>query len=271
MQGALRGLDSRHGGRGSGSRDRVCAGPRRPACAGALGFGAARGPARTAAAGLAPPRCPRPRPRCPECESTRRCASVPQVKAPLPPSPRPAAPVVDSPPAPVGPGGRPAPGPPAHPQLPLAKRPPGPRRPAAAERSPGSLADVPRGVAAVPGGRGVLGTSFRSRRRLVRALSACVPGLPARQEHLLAMRYGVGAAGAQRRPFRGEDAGLSRGEYMTVRRRALRGSFATPGRRLPARRRTSAVPAIAFGDGGEVRSRGGGVARRRPGARATPR
>jgi hypothetical protein len=78
-------------------------------------------------------------------------------------------------------------------------------------------------AAALLGGKGVLGTSFRTRRRLVRALSGCVDRLPRRQDRLLSLRYGLGDA--QPRPAR-EVAGmlnLSRRQYVVVERRALRG------------------------------------------------
>ncbi len=181
--------------------------------------------------------------------------SVPQVKAPLPPSPRSAAPVVDSLPSPVGPGGTAGTPTSRTPAASSGQAPSGAVAAAGTPSAPPARGGRVARAAAVPGGRGVLGTSYRSPRRLVRALSACVPGLPARQEHLLVMRYGVGAAAAQPDRSVARTLGLSRGDYMTVRRRALRGLVrdARAGG-CRAAGATSAVPAIAFGDGGEVRS-----------------
>jgi hypothetical protein len=60
----------------------------------------------------------------------------------------------------------------------------------------------------------VLGTSFRTRRRLVRALRGYVDRLPPRQDRLLTLRYGVD--GASPRPSRevAEMLDLSPGEYV---------------------------------------------------------
>jgi hypothetical protein len=71
--------------------------------------------------------------------------------------------------------------------------------------------------------KGVLGTSFRTRRRLVRALRGCVDRLPPRQDRLLTLRYGVDSASP--RPSRevADMLDLSPGEYVAVRRRALQG------------------------------------------------
>jgi hypothetical protein len=110
-------------------------------------------------------------------------------------------------------------------------------------------------VAALRAGPGVLGTTYRSPRQLVRALSACVAGLPGRQERLIVMRYGVGAAAAHPDHAVAGALGLSRTEYTTLRRRALRGIVrdardggCTDGAAV------TAAPTLAFGDGGELRS-----------------
>ena len=171
--------------------------------------------------------------------------SLPPVQAPVPPPPRPAAPPVDSPartpssPSPAASSGRAPSGTVAAAGTPSA--------------SPARGGRVAR-AAAVSGGRGVLGTSYRSPRLLVRALSACVPGLPERQEQLLVMRYGVGAAAAHPDRAVASALGLSRGEYTLLRRSALRGLVhdARAGGCRDAGQSSSA-PAIAFGDGGEVR------------------
>jgi hypothetical protein len=89
----------------------------------------------------------------------------------------------------------------------------------------------------------------------VRALSACVAGLPGRQERLLTMRYGVG--GAPARPGRAVASalGLSAGDYATLRRRALRGVVrdARDGG-CSDNAAVTAAHAISFGDGGEARA-----------------
>ena len=134
---------------------------------------------------------------------------APQVRAPVPPPPP--APVLDSAPtrAPAASSGQEVPsGTVAAAGTPSA--------------SPARGGRVAR-AAAVRGGRGVLGTSYRSRGRLVRALSACVAGLPGRQERLLVMRYGVGPAAAHPDRAVAGALGLSPGEYTAVRGRALRG------------------------------------------------
>ena len=69
------------------------------------------------------------------------------------------------------------------------------------------------GGSVLRGRKGVLGTSFRTRRRLVRALRGCIAALPQPQDRLLTLRYGVGDA--QAHPAR-EVAGmlnLSPGQY----------------------------------------------------------
>ena len=174
---------------------------------------------------------------------------VPQVRAPVPPPPP--APALDSAPT---------------------ARPSGFIWPRGALRRPSPRAGTPsaspaRGgrvarAAAVRGGRGVLGTSYRSRRRLVRALSACVAGLPARQERLLVMRYGLGATAAHPDGSVAGMLGLSRGKYGTLRRRALRG-IVRDARDGGCRDGVAVTtpPAIAFGDG-----RGGALWRRPPAA-----
>jgi hypothetical protein len=106
-------------------------------------------------------------------------------------------------------------------------------------------------AAAVHGGRGVLGTGYRSRRRLVRALSACVAGLPGRQARLVVMRYGVGAAATHPDRAVAGALGLSRGEYATVRSRALRGMVRDA--RDGGCRDGAAASAIASAEGGELR------------------
>jgi hypothetical protein len=171
---------------------------------------------------------------------------VPQVQAPAPAAPRPALPVVDSAPSTTpsrtsgGSSGQAPSGTVAAAGTPSA--------------SPARGGRVAR-AAAVPGGRGVLGTSYRSRRRLVRELRACVAGLPAREERLVVMRYGVGAAVP--RPDRAVAGalGLSPVEYATLQGRALRGIVrdARDGgcHEGPS---VGTAPAIAFGNGGELRS-----------------
>ena len=192
--------------------------------------------------------------------------SPPQVQAPAPSLPRPAAPVVDSAPAgaaPVRPAGT------ATAPTPTPSSGQAPTGAVAAAGTPS--ASPARGgrvarAAAVRGGRGVLGTRFRSRHRLVRALSACVTGLPARQERLLVLRYGVGAAAARPDRAVASALALSRGEYAALRGRALRGLVHDAraggcGAGAPG----STGPAVAYGGAGELRavpalSRDGSVA-----------
>jgi hypothetical protein len=78
-------------------------------------------------------------------------------------------------------------------------------------------------MALLRGGSGVLGTRFHSGRKLVRALSGCVSGLPARQEQLLTLRYGVGGKAPLPAGRVGDRLHLSAGQYAQVRRRAFRG------------------------------------------------
>jgi hypothetical protein len=176
------------------------------------------------------------------------------VQAPLPAAPRPAAPVVDSASSLVGPDRAADTAASGTPSASSGQAPSGTVAAAGTpSASPARGGRVAR-AAAVPGGRGVLGTSYRSPGRLVRALSACVRGLPERQERLLVLRYGLGAAAVHPDRAVARTLRLSRGEYTSVRRRALRGLVrharaggcrdAAPG---------SAAPVIAFGDGGEVR------------------
>jgi hypothetical protein len=73
------------------------------------------------------------------------------------------------------------------------------------------------------GGTGVLGTRFHSGGKLVRALSGCVSGLPALQEQLLTLRYGVGGKAPLPAGRVANRLHLSAGQYTQVRRRALRG------------------------------------------------
>jgi hypothetical protein len=111
-------------------------------------------------------------------------------------------------------------------------------------------------VAALRERRGVLGTRFRSPRRLVRALAGCVPGLPGRQERLLRLRYGVGGASA--RPDRAVAAalGLPRGGYGTLLGRALRGLVhdARVGGCADGSATGRGAQLVAFGDDGGVRT-----------------
>jgi hypothetical protein len=172
--------------------------------------------------------------------------SVPQVQAPAPAARRPALPVVDSAPSTT----------PSRTSGSSSGQAPSGTVAAAGtpSASPARGGRVAR-AAAVPGGRGVLGTSYRSRRRLVRALSACVAGLPRRQERLLVMRYGLGAAAAHPDGAVAGMLGLSRGAYGVLRQRALRGVVRDA--RDGGCRDGAAVataPAIAFGDAGEVRT-----------------
>ncbi len=91
-------------------------------------------------------------------------------------------------------------------------------------------------------------------------------GLPARQERLLVLRYGVGAAAAHPDRAVASALALSRGEYAALRGRALRGIVHDAraggcGAGAPG----STGPAIAYGDAGELRavpalSRAGSVA-----------
>jgi hypothetical protein len=181
--------------------------------------------------------------------------SLPEVQAPLPSSPPPAAPVADPVPSPASAesaGGT------------TTSRAPttsSGQAPSGATVAPAGTASAPparpraSGVAALGARRGVLGTTYRSPRRLVRALSACVERLPARQERLLVIRYGLGGAAAHPDGRVAHTLGLTRGEYRTLRRRALRGIVrdARDGGCHDGAAVTT-VPAIAFGDGGEVRT-----------------
>jgi hypothetical protein len=167
---------------------------------------------------------------------------VPQVQAPPPPSPRPAVPVVDSAPS-TNPSGTTAGSSGQTPSGTVAAA----GTPSASPARGGRVARA----AAVPGGRGVLGTGYRSRRRLVRALSACVAGLPGRQARLVVMRYGVGAAATHPDRAVAGALGLSRGEYATVRSRALRGMVRDA--RDGGCRDGAAASAIASAEGGELR------------------
>jgi hypothetical protein len=140
--------------------------------------------------------------------------SVPQVQAPPPPAPRPAVPVVDSAPS-TSPSGTTAGSSGQAPSGTVAAA----GTPSASPARGGRVAQA----AAVPGGRGALGTTYRSRRRLVRALRSCIGALPARQDRLLILRYGVG--GSAPRSGR-EVAGLlnlSGSRYRQLWGRALRG------------------------------------------------
>ena len=192
--------------------------------------------------------------------------SPPQAQAPAPTPPRPAAPVLDSAPAPAGPGRAAGTATSPTPPTPSGQAPTGAVAAAGTpSASPARGRRVER-AAAVRGGRGVLGTRFRSRRRLVRALSACVTGLPATQERLLVMRYGVGSATARPDRAVASELALSRGEYAALHGRALRGLVRDAraggcGAGAPG----SVGPAIAYGDAGELRavpalSRAGSVA-----------
>jgi hypothetical protein len=70
---------------------------------------------------------------------------------------------------------------------------------------------------------GVLGTRYRSRRTLARALRGCIGRLPRRQRALVILRYGL--AGARARPAaavaRALDVSIQ--DFVVIRRRALRG------------------------------------------------
>ena len=180
---------------------------------------------------------------------------LPAVQAPV--SPPPAAPRVATPapaadsasPAGAGSGAAPA-----------GSVTPSGQAPSGAGAAPAGTASAPPArsraarAAAPRAGPGVLGTGYRSRRRLVRALRACVAGLPGRQERLLVLRYGVGAAAVHPDRAVAGTLELSRDEYTTLRRRALRGIVrdARDGGCHDGAASTAA-PAIAFGDGGEVR------------------
>jgi hypothetical protein len=149
---------------------------------------------------------------------------VPSVQAPLSPppaAPQPAepAPAADSPsPAGAGSGAAAA-----------GSVTPSGQAPSGAGAAPAGTASAPPArsraarAAALRAGPGVLGTGYRSRGRLVRALSACVAGLPGRQERLLVLRYGVGRAAVHPDRAVAGKLELSRAEYTTLRRRALRG------------------------------------------------
>ena len=78
-------------------------------------------------------------------------------------------------------------------------------------------------MALLRGGTGVLGTRFHSGRKLVRALTGCVSGLPAQQEQLLTLRYGVGGKAPLPASRVANRLDLSAGQYTQVRRRAFRG------------------------------------------------
>jgi hypothetical protein len=174
---------------------------------------------------------------------------VPEVSAPSAPAPAPALPP-PSLPTPTAPQVRlpsppqvnlpsvSAPRLPAAPQQPSAaaqgsvgsvppssKSGPGPSGPVAGVGASGSSPRARRAARAarLRGGRGFLGTSYRTRRRLVRALSGCVQALPTRQERLLTLRYGVGATDPRPAHQVARALGLSASRYVAVRRRALRG------------------------------------------------
>jgi hypothetical protein len=123
---------------------------------------------------------------------------APQVRLPSPPQPR--LPSVSVPRLPV---------PPQQPSA-VAPRPatpasstsgPGPSGPVAGAGASGSSPRARRAARAarLRGGRGFLRTSYRTRRRLVGALSGCVQTLPTQQRRLLTLRYGVGATDPGRR------------------------------------------------------------------------
>lgn len=152
----------------------------------------------------------------------------PEVSAPLPQVTAPSAPRLDAPAAGSGPGEPPSAGssPGSGTSGPSTSSGQAPSGTVAAAGTPS--ASPARGgraarAAAVRGGRGLLGTSYHSRRRLVRALRGCIDLLPQRQERLVTIRYGLG--GAEPRADRAV-AGmldLSSGQYVAARRRALRG------------------------------------------------
>jgi hypothetical protein len=97
--------------------------------------------------------------------------------------------------------------------------------PGAAAGTSGRAARNARAVrmALLRGGTGVLGTRFHSGRALVRALTCCVSGLPAQQEQLLTLRYGVGGKAPLPASRVANRLDLSAGQYTQVRRRAFRG------------------------------------------------
>jgi hypothetical protein len=180
--------------------------------------------------------------------------SPPQVQAPAAPLPRPATPTIDSAPAPAAPDRAAGAGTAITP-TPSGQAPTGAVAAAGTpSASPARGGRVAR-AAAVRGGRGVLGTRFRSRHGLVNALSGCVTGLPARQERLLVLRYGVGAAAAHPDRAVASALALSRGEYAALRGRALRGlvhDARTGG--CGAGAPGSTGPAIAYGGADELRA-----------------
>jgi hypothetical protein len=172
---------------------------------------------------------------------------LPQVTAPSAPAPAPAVPAPRLPAAPA-PQVRlpPAPQvnlpsvsaprlPPAAPEQSSAAAPrqapaastsdPGPSGPVAGAGASGSSPRARRAAQAarVRSGRGFLGTSYRTRPRLVHALSGCVQALPTQQERLLTLRYGVGTTDPQSAPEVARTLDLSASEYTAVRRRALQG------------------------------------------------
>jgi hypothetical protein len=147
---------------------------------------------------------------------------APQVRLPSPPQPR--LPSVSVPRLPV---------PPQQPSA-VAPRPatpasstsgPGPSGPVAGAGASGSSPRARRAARAarLRGGRGFLRTSYRTRRRLVGALSGCVQTLPTQQRRLLTLRYGVGATDPRSAREVARTLDLSASEYVAVRRRALRG------------------------------------------------
>jgi hypothetical protein len=89
--------------------------------------------------------------------------------------------------------------------------------------SPGRARRAARAAARLRGGEGVLGTSFRTHRALVRALNGCIDRLPPRQDRLLTLPYGVGDAWPRPASAVADMLDLSRGRYAVVRRNALRG------------------------------------------------
>jgi hypothetical protein len=185
-------------------------------------------------------------------------APLPAPAAPAPSAPGPASPPARAPAAAAGPGAVAGPGR-SEPALTARQGPAGGvATPAGTPSASPARSGRAARAAALRGGRGLLGTSYRSPRRLVRALSACVAGLPGRQERLLALRYGVGGAPARPDRVVASALGLSPDGYATLRRRALRGVVrdARDGGcndDAPVTAVTAAQ-AIAFGDGGEPRA-----------------
>ena len=149
--------------------------------------------------------------------------SVTQVRLPVPPSPD--RPPLELPQTVTG-GSGDVPGAVSTGSPPQTASGPGPSGPAAGAGAPGSSPGTrrtARAAALLRGGRGVLGTSFRTPRRLVRALQGCVEDLPQRQEMLLTLRYGVGGGKPHSASQVISELDLSTGQYVLMRRRALRG------------------------------------------------